>query len=274
MNTTLYRLCMLAIAISFAACDKPQNTKANPAAPSENTENATASVEKAPAAKPEEAPQNAQAATTKNVATTVANAGQEKPGCVYGNAVTAAENAADKGTPAGEQAQGCGTAPTHKPAAIADKAQAATGRPQGCGNLPVAKPIVANQKTHYGNPFVQTGSAPIPVDKLIASSNFFTNTDVLVAGRINKVCKKKGCWFVLQGAGDGTNFVRVTMKHSFFVPTDCEGKTVEVEGTFRSVPLPEAARKHLAEDGGEDPSKVKGSAVELTLVATGVSIQG
>jgi len=264
---------MLAIAISLTACDKPQNTKADPNAPTANTENATAALEKAPIEKAEEAPQNAPGTAT-NVVTTAASTGQEKPGCVYGNAVAAAENAADNKAPSGEQAQGCGTAPTNKPAVVADKVQAATGHPQGCGNLPAAKPVVANQKTHYGNPFVQTGSAPIPVDKLIASSGDFTNTDVLVAGRINKVCKKKGCWFVLQGVGDGTDFVRVTMKHSFFVPTDCEGKSVEVEGKFRSVSLPEAARKHLAEDGGEDPSKVKGSAVELTLVATGVSIQG
>ena len=113
----------------------------------------------------------------------------------------------------------------------------------------------------------------LSVSKVISQAQKHAGNYVKVLGAVKSVCKKKGCWFVLQGSGDGSKFVRVTMKHSFFVPTDCEGKAVTVEGTFRSVPLPEAARKHLAEDGGEDPNTVKGSAVELTMVASGVSIE-
>ena len=45
---------------------------------------------------------------------------------------------------------------------------------------------------------------------------------------------------------------------------------VEFAGVFDA--NPEAARKHLAEDGKEDPTKVQGSAVELTLVATAIDI--
>ena len=78
----------------------------------------------------------------------------------------------------------------------------------------------------------------------------------------------------LQPADGGDQYVRVTMKdYGFFVPVDCDGKTATVEGTFKSVERPEAQRKHLAEDGGDDPTKVKGAALELTLVATAIDIE-
>jgi len=245
MQSITRLLLVPAIILAVTACSesKSEQKTSEPAATqqgneqaalAENTPEEKAATEKVVEEKP---------ATPANTATASAEA---KSGCVYGKAVEAAE-------------------------AKAENASTTTAEPQGCGALPAAKPLAATGKTHYGKPFVKTDS--VPVDTLIADSQKYTNNDLLVTGRINKVCKKKGCWFVLQGTGDGSNFVRVTMKHSFFVPTDCEGKAVTVEGTFRSVPLPEAARKHLAEDGGEDPSKVTGSAVELTMVASGVSIE-
>ena len=103
----------------------------------------------------------------------------------------------------------------------------------------------------------------------------FAGKQVKVSACVTKVCKKKGCWFVMAGnQGDG-RYVRVKMKdYGFFVPLDCDGKNAVVEGTFNVKEVSESYRKHLAEDGNEDPNKVKGSKLELTLMATAIDING
>lgn len=132
-------------------------------------------------------------------------------------------------------------------------------------------PIVAAGPQHFGEAFALTET--VPLSTVIGKPDDYAGKAVRVSATISKVCKKRGCWFVLQGAPTDTQTVRVTMKdYGFFVPTDSDGKMAVVEGTFKSAPLSEAARKHLAEDGGEDPSKITGETVELTLVATAIDI--
>ena len=93
-----------------------------------------------------------------------------------------------------------------------------------------------------------------------------------VTGTIAKVCKKKGCWMVLK---DGAVEARVLMKdYGFTVPLDCDGKTAAVEGTLKTRTFTEGQVKHLAEDGGEDPSKVSGTRTEYVITASGIRIQG
>jgi hypothetical protein len=175
----------------------------------------------------------------------------QKGGCGYGVDVAAAGGSNDK-SPAAKScggASGCG----------------------GCGGGAAAAPIAKDGATHYGKPFKMTDTTKL--DDVLASADKFNGKDIRVTARISKVCKKKGCWFVLAGDAPDGKFVRVTTNHGFFVPVDCDGKTVVVEGTFRKVELRESTRKHLAEDGNEDPNKVKGGGVELTLIASGAQIK-
>jgi hypothetical protein len=97
--------------------------------------------------------------------------------------------------------------------------------------------------------------------------------DVVVKGTITKVCRKKGCWFVLQGT-DKSRSVRITMKdYGFFVPTDCDGREAIVAGQLEVKTISEKMRKHLAEDEGKDSSGIKGDIQEFGLVATGVVLR-
>jgi hypothetical protein len=115
----------------------------------------------------------------------------------------------------------------------------------------------------------------VSLSKIFSDPAQYNGKKVTVSGLITKVCKKKGCWFVMQTGPNQEQFMRVTMhNYGFFVPKDCDGKQAVVQGVFRSIEVPESARKHLAEDGKEDPSKIKGSAVEQTMIATGVNIKG
>lgn len=95
---------------------------------------------------------------------------------------------------------------------------------------------------------------------------------VQVTGTIDKVCKKKGCWMVIK---DGATVARVLMRnYGFTVPLDCDGKQAIVEGTVKTRTFTEAQVKHLAEDGGEDPSKVSGTRKEHVVTAHGIRIDG
>jgi hypothetical protein len=96
---------------------------------------------------------------------------------------------------------------------------------------------------------------------------------VRVRGTVASVCQKAGCWLVLE---DGTTQVRIfTREHQFFLPKDVVGKQADVEGTLRTKTLSSAFAKHLAEDGGKDPSKVPDAPQqELMMTATGVAISG
>jgi hypothetical protein len=127
-----------------------------------------------------------------------------------------------------------------------------------------AKAAAAN---HYGATFTLVANQPL-------SKSLKTPADTMtqVTGSIDKVCKKKGCWMVLK---DGEVEARVLMKnYGFTVPLDCDGKVAAVEGTMKTRTFTEGQAKHLAEDGGEDPSKVKGTRTEVVITASGIRIQG
>ncbi|RYY62388.1 MAG: DUF4920 domain-containing protein, partial [Chitinophagaceae bacterium] len=82
-----------------------------------------------------------------------------------------------------------------------------------------------------------------------------------------------GCWMKLE-TPDGT--IMVKMKdHSFFLPKNIVGHTVQVAGTAEVKEETEAKRKHYAEDAGKPKSevaKIKGTAREVQIQATGVTV--
>ncbi len=120
---------------------------------------------------------------------------------------------------------------------------------------------------HFGAAFALIANQPLSKSLTTAAE-----TPVQVTGTIDKVCKKKGCWIVLK---DGETQARVLMKnYGFTVPLDCDGKQAAVEGTIKTRVFTEGQVKHLAEDGGEDPTKVSGTRTEFVITASGIRIQG
>ena len=120
---------------------------------------------------------------------------------------------------------------------------------------------------HFGAAFALIANKPLSKSLTTAAE-----TPVKVTGTIDKVCKKKGCWIVLK---DGETQARVLMKnYGFTVPLDCDGKQAAVEGTIKTRVFTEGQVKHLAEDGGEDPTKVSGTRTEFVITASGIRIQG
>jgi hypothetical protein len=124
----------------------------------------------------------------------------------------------------------------------------------------------------FGAPVVADAES-VTLAQLVAEPSQYDGKRVLVhGGKVDAVCKKKGCWMML---GSGDDQIRVTFKdYGFFVPLDCESREVVMLGTFevKIVPLDEA--KHYLEDAGkhDEAAKLTEDQKELRLVADGVRL--
>lgn len=151
--------------------------------------------------------------------------------------------------------------------------QAAAAQPavEGCGAHAVTEPTkVEGGAAHFGESFAI--AQPKTLGEALTGAVDGQELSVRVSGTIEKVCQKRGCWLVVK---DGASEARVVMKGgAFTVPTDSQGKKAQVEGLLKVRIFTEAQAKHLAEDGGEDPSKVTGEKKELLITATAVEIGG
>lgn len=98
------------------------------------------------------------------------------------------------------------------------------------------------------------------------------STPAKVTGVVTTVCQKKGCWMTMD-VGHGES-MRITFKdYGFFVPKDCAGKTVVIEGMAYRQVTPVEELRHYAEDEGksaEEIAAITQPKVELRFVARGV----
>lgn len=79
---------------------------------------------------------------------------------------------------------------------------------------------------HYGAPITSQGAAPL--ESVIEKPAAEAAADVLIEGKVAKVCKAKGCWLGLESTSGA---VHVTFANdSFFVPPTLVGKIVRAQG--------------------------------------------
>ena len=96
---------------------------------------------------------------------------------------------------------------------------------------------------------------------------------VKVTGVVESVCKKKGCWMNVNSEDASASlFVRFE-DYGFFMPKDCEGSEVIMEGVvFKEVTSVDEL-KHYAEDEGKSKEEIEAiteSEEKFKFTATGV----
>lgn len=198
--------------------------------------------------------------TAPNAAPEAAKTAGE-PAMVEGTQVAGGEHAG-----CAEKANAGGTDEANCPFPEEKKA----GGMEGCGANAGVEPTKTATGMHFGGAFA-LGEAK-PLGQALAGATDGQELNVRVSGQIDKVCQKMGCWMVVK---DGAIEARVVMKdHAFTIPVDSKGKPAQVEGLLKVKVFNEAQAKHLAEDGGGDPSKVQGETKEFVLTATAVEIGG
>ena len=126
----------------------------------------------------------------------------------------------------------------------------------------ISSNVFAKQK--YGEP-ISLKSMPISLAHAIKSPS---TSPVLVKAKVGKVCKKKGCWMVLENKDKD---IRVTFKnYGFFVPISLVGKQVLLQGILTKHTMSLEETKHYVSDEGGDISKVTKPRSEYRLVASAV----
>ncbi|WP_079721398.1 DUF4920 domain-containing protein [Salegentibacter holothuriorum] len=79
--------------------------------------------------------------------------------------------------------------------------------------------------------------------------------DLKFASKIKTVCKKKGCWMILELPQEEE--VRITFKdYGFFVPKDSENTDVIVQGKAFLNEMSVEDQKHYAEDEGRSEAEI------------------
>jgi hypothetical protein len=132
----------------------------------------------------------------------------------------------------------------------------------------------ANDGKAFGEKFNPKGA--IPYDALVAKLEKGEKTEsVTVTGKVEAVCKAKGCWMNIQSeSGKPSMFVKFH-DYGFFMPKDIVGKKVVMTGKAFTETTPVDQLKHFAEDDGKSPeeiAKITKPKTEMKFMATGVVI--
>ncbi|KAA3641026.1 MAG: DUF4920 domain-containing protein [Proteobacteria bacterium] len=124
----------------------------------------------------------------------------------------------------------------------ADEKTAAEEQHEG---VPVITEEIAGAPV-YGASWPQDIDKDYQLVKVLASPDQFTESKVVISGRITRVCQSMGCWMVLS---DGDVFARVDFNnHSFFIPKDSQGQA-QVYGHLKLVQDSAEKRAHLTAEG-------------------------
>lgn len=146
-----------------------------------------------------------------------------------------------------------------------------TGTPPGdSGKEPVQEEVLA-----VGAP-VSDGEALNPSEMALAYTSMQGGDTLMTRfeGEVLAVCQNKGCWMRVALPDEESVMVRFK-DYGFFVPKDIAGRKVLIEGKAFVSEVPEAERRHLAEDAGQPDSlvaEISGPAMEVGFEASGVRI--
>lgn len=113
-----------------------------------------------------------------------------------------------------------------------------------------------------------------PAAKMEAAMGDKKTVDMKIEGKVVDVCKKKGCWMILEMPNGDP--MRVTFKdYAFFMPMDIVGKKVVLDGIAKKQTISVETLRHYAEDARKSPeevAKITDPKKELAFEAKGVVI--
>ena len=125
--------------------------------------------------------------------------------------------------------------------------------------------------TSFGEAITADGAISLAAlsQKMATSSD---KLDTKVRGKIDAVCQAKGCWMNLVNDEGDVIFVKFK-DYGFFMPLDCAGKEVIMDGyAFKETTSVDELR-HYAEDNGDTPEQIAAITEpkeELKFMAHGV----
>lgn len=135
--------------------------------------------------------------------------------------------------------------------------------------------VVNPLENHFGETITADGA--MSYDQLITRMNKEGGLEnVKLKGKVESVCKVKGCWMNIVPTTDVASDEGIFVKfkdYGFFMPLDCEGREVIMEGNAYTEVTSVDELRHYAEDEGlpqEEIDKITEPKEELKFLAHGV----
>ncbi len=142
-----------------------------------------------------------------------------------------------------------------------------------CGDANKSAEQVAEEKATdqiFGEKI--TPDNALTFNELLIKMDQLDSIDTKVTGTVESVCQSKGCWVNIV-SDDGREMFVKFKDYGFFLPKDCSGRKVVMEGkAFREKTSVEELQ-HYAEDEGaseEEIAKITEPKEELKFMAAGV----
>ncbi len=131
-----------------------------------------------------------------------------------------------------------------------------------------------NSHLVYRGEKINDEGAIIPAE-LLEKMKGNEKVEAKVVAKIVSVCQVKGCWMMVDLGNGGQ--MRVTFKdYGFFVPLDCSGKTVTMQGFAYYKTTTVEMLRHYAEDAGKTKEEIEAiteSEHTLAFEANGVIVK-
>ena len=146
-----------------------------------------------------------------------------------------------------------------------------------CNNAPA--PTETTQEVEGEKITMQNFGAEITADKVIGYDDLLAqiatsdSVSTKFKAKVNAVCKKKGCWATVSRTADQPEMFVKFKDYAFFLPLDCEGQEIIMEGVAYREVTPVDELRHYAEDEGKSKEEIEAITEpeeELKFMATGV----
>ncbi len=124
---------------------------------------------------------------------------------------------------------------------------------------------------HFGAG-VAAGPVAIQAAEVVAQPTCYSGDGVRVAGTIQEVCQRKGCWINV-GPGPTPLFVKFK-DYGFFLPKDAAGREVVLVGEVQVKTQSVEEARHYLEDAGkhDEAQKITAPVQKVTFLASGVAV--
>ena len=97
----------------------------------------------------------------------------------------------------------------------------------------------------------------VPVSVAVTKAKDYDGKKIKLAGKVESVCAKMGCWFVVQGEKPEDKIRISTKAHNIFVPKSATGMIATVEGTFSVKTLPKETAQHYEDERELKPGETR-----------------
>ncbi len=119
-----------------------------------------------------------------------------------------------------------------------------------------------------------TDADGVQIDQATAAMKDGDSLAMKIVGKVTEVCQAKGCWMnVVAENGQGLPVFVKFKDYAFFMPKDCSGKKVLMDGVLFKEITPVDELRHYAEDKGATKEEIAAIVLpkeELKFMANGV----